>query len=76
MMDNKSNDGRPPNERFTKAVFGVMALGSVVAGLLLYLFHDAIGIDADTARIIATAFLIVGIADTVLLWDRIFKRRP
>ena len=64
------------SERFTKAVFAVMALASVLAGLGVYLLHARLGIDEGTAQLISTAFLIVGIGDTVLLylWDRIFKR--
>jgi hypothetical protein len=78
-MPMTQDEPNPPNavERFTKVVFAGMALGSVLTGLMVYLFHAAIGIGAETAQIISTAFLIVGIADTLVLylWDRIFKRR-
>jgi hypothetical protein len=48
----------------------------VLAGLLLYLLQTSIGISEDTARLISTAFIVVGIADTIVLfwWDRLFKR--
>ena len=78
MMD--KSDPAPPtttaNERLAKAVFAALALASVLAGLGIYLLNERLGIDADTARLIATAFLIVGIGDTLLLylWDRLFKR--
>ena len=64
------------NERLAKAVFAVLALASVLAGLGIYLLQERLGIDEDTARLIATAFLVVGIGDTLLLylWDRLFKR--
>ena len=65
-----------PNERFVKAAFAAMALVSVLAGLGLYLLQARIGISEETARLVSTAFIVVGIADTIVLflWDRIFKR--
>ena len=64
------------NERLAKAVFATLALASVLAGLGIYLLQERIGIDEDTARLVATAFLVVGIGDTLLLylWNRLFKR--
>lgn len=65
-----------PNERFAKAAFAAMALLTVLAGLVLYLLRAELGVGEDTARLVSTAFILVGIADTVVLyfWDRIFKR--
>lgn len=65
-----------PNERFVKAAFAAMALVSVLTGLGLYLLQARIGISEETARLVSTAFIVVGIADTIVLflWDRIFKR--
>ena len=65
-----------PNERLAKAAFAVMALLSVLAGLALYLLRAQIGISEDTARMVSTAFILVGIADTIVLflWNRIFTR--
>ena len=75
----ETNDPAPvsANERLAKAVFAVLALVSVLAGFGIYLLGERLGIDADTARLIATAFLIVGIGDTLLLylWERLFKPR-
>lgn len=67
---------REPNVRLAKAVFANLALLSVLAGAALYLLRARIGIAEDTARLVATAFIIVGIADTIVLlaWDRIFRR--
>ena len=64
------------NERLAKAVFALLALVFVLAGLGIYLLQERLGIDEDTARLVATAFLVVGIGDTLLLylWDRLFKR--
>jgi hypothetical protein len=63
------------NERLAKVVFAMLALASVLAGFGIYLLQDRIGIDEDTARLVATAFLVIGIGDTLLLylWDRLFK---
>jgi TRAP-type C4-dicarboxylate transport system permease small subunit len=65
-----------PNERLAKAAFAAMALVSVLTGLGLYLLQARIGISEETARLVSTAFIVVGIADTIVLflWDRIFKR--
>lgn len=65
-----------PNERLAKAAFAAMALLSVLAGLALYLLQAQFGISEDTARMVSTAFILVGIADTIVLflWNRIFKR--
>ncbi len=65
------------NERMAKAAFAGMALVSVLSGLALYLLQARLGISEDTARMVSTAFILVGIADTIVLflWDRIFKRR-
>ena len=64
------------NERIAKAVFAVLALACVLAGFGIYLLQARLGIDEDTARLVATAFLVVGMGDTLLLylWDRLFKR--
>jgi hypothetical protein len=73
-----TNEPAPPsaNERLAKTVFAALAFASVLAGLGIYLLQAQLGIDADTARLVATAFLAVGIGDTLLLylWDRLFKR--
>lgn len=65
-----------PERSVAKAIFGVMALASVLLGLALYLLQTRIGIPEDTARLLSTGFIVLGIADTVvlLLWDRLFER--
>jgi hypothetical protein len=52
-----------------------MALFSVVAGFVIWQFADAIGIEQDTAQLIATVFLIAAAGDALVLhfWDRLFK---
>ena len=54
-----------------------MALLSIVAGIVLWNFAAALGLDDDTARLIATVFILVGIGDYLILhfWDRLFKDR-
>jgi|SoiMetStandDraft_2_1073263.scaffolds.fasta_scaffold749647_1 hypothetical protein len=77
-MDQKNGGERRANESGVKATFAAMALGSILAGLIVYLLQAQLGIPEDTARVVSTAFLLLGVADLVLLyfWDRIFKRRP
>jgi len=59
-----------------KLVFGIFALIMVVLGLGIYIFSSALGIEPDTAELIAVAFLIAGGADYLILhfWDRIYDR--
>lgn len=69
-------NAQQPDKGVAKVIFAVMALASVLVGLMLYVLQDQIGIAEDTARLMSTAFIVVGIADTIvlLLWDRIFNR--
>jgi hypothetical protein len=70
--------GRPPEskEQTTKAVFAALALGSILAGLAVYLLQAPLGIPADTAQFMGLIFIGVGIADIagLYIWERIFKR--
>ena len=65
-----------PADQGTKAIFAALALGSILAGLAVYLLQGPLGIPTDTAQFIAIIFVAVGIADAALLyfWDRIFRR--
>ena len=73
------SDQRTPkldmNRRIARLAFGSMALFAVLAGLALWQFSDVIGLERDTAKLIATVFVIAGIGDVVVLyfWDRLFK---
>ncbi len=64
-------------QRIVRLAFGAMALFSVAAGFFIWKFADAIGIEEDTAQLIATVFVIAGIGDALVLhfWDRLFKTR-
>lgn len=63
------------NRRIVRLAFGAMALFSVLAGLGIWMYAGAIGIEEDTAQLIATVFVIAGIGDALVLhyWDRLFK---
>ena len=69
------SEGARRRNRIAKAAFAAGALVSVLAGLVLYLFADAFGLDHDTAELVAIAFLGVGAVDALLLgfWDRLFR---
>lgn len=71
--DNTHND----RSRIAKIAFGIMAIVCLSAGLILYLFAADLGMDPDTARLVAIAFLIAGFADYLVLrfWDRLMKKR-
>ena len=62
--------------RLVKAVFAALALGSLLIGLAFYLLQAQLGIAEDTARTLALVFILVGVADTAVLflWDRLFGR--
>ncbi len=51
-----------------------LAIVTVVAGGALLPYHQAAELDAARAREIGSAFLLAGIADTLILyfWDQIF----
>ena len=73
MADNRQS----PDGLSVKAMFAALALGSVLAGLIVYVFRESLGIPDDTAQTIAIVFIAVAIADIALLlfWDSLFKRR-
>jgi uncharacterized membrane protein len=73
--DNRGQSGA--HRRVIRFAFGAMALVSVLIGLGVWQFADAIGIEDDTARLIAIAFLVAGIGDVLVLhfWDRLFANR-
>jgi len=77
-MEPRRNEPRRESERAARAVFAAMALACVLAGLAIHLLQERLGIPPDTARLVSSTFLLVGIADTLVLtfWDRIFKHRP
>ena len=63
--------------RVVKIAFGIMTLVCLATGLLLYLYPDMLGLDKDTAELVAIAFLLAGFCDYLILrfWDRIVRRR-
>jgi len=75
MTDTHTKNGNV--DRIVKIAFGVMAILCLLTGLVLYLFAESFGLDQETARYVAIAFLIVGFSDYIVLrfWDRLKKRR-
>lgn len=73
----QSNENQKGSNRIAKIAFGVMSIICLGAGLIFYLFADDLGMDPDTARFVAIAFLAAGIADYIVLrfWDRLMKKR-
>jgi TRAP-type C4-dicarboxylate transport system permease small subunit len=67
---------QPQDPNTVKALFAALALGSVLAGFMVYLLQDQLGIPSDTARYITTVFVVLGVVDAVVLylWDRYTKR--
>ncbi len=61
--------------RIVRAIFAAMALLSLLGGLAFYLLAERLGVESTTARLVASAFLIAAVLDTLVLyaWDRLFK---
>lgn len=76
-MHDDSRSPTAPNRRIVRFAFGAMALASVLIGFGVWQFADVIGLEPDTARLIAIAFLAAGIGDVAVLhfWDRLFKSK-
>jgi hypothetical protein len=76
-MHEDSRNPAAAQRRIIRLAFGAMALGSVLVGFGVWQFADAIGLEEDTSRLIAIAFLAAGIGDVAVLhfWDRLFKNR-
>ena len=74
-MNDDNHRQTAARRRIVRLAFGGMALFSIVAGLILWNFAAALGLDEDTSRLIATVFIVVGIGDYLVLhfWDRLFK---
>ena len=62
--------------RFVQVVFAVLALISVISAMAVAFASDDFGLPDGSAMTIATAFLVVGIMNTALmfLWERVFNR--
>lgn len=61
--------------KFVQIVFAVLALTSLTAALAVSLRGVDLGLPESSTLTIAVAFLLVGAADTALLfaWERIFR---
>lgn len=62
--------------RFVQIVFAFLAILSLTAGAAVAYSADQYGLPDASARAVAVAFIIVGIANTAVLfaWERIFNR--
>lgn len=65
---------RQRSQRQVQVTLGFLALGSLVLGLTIYAFASRLGIARDTARLIASAFIVAAILDALVLhlWERLF----
>jgi hypothetical protein len=75
-MSEQGSREAPASEQLVKTMFAALAVGSILAAAAVYLLRGAFGIADDTARNVATAFVLAAMADGLVLyfWDRLFKR--
>jgi len=68
---------RQRSERLVQMTLAMLALASLVFGLGVYALASRIGLPIDSARVIASAFLLAAIADAaaLFLWGRLFRPR-
>lgn len=74
---NEQQREQPPKSRagrFASLVFVVLAIGSAAAALLVQALAAPLDIPAETARLVATAFIIASALDVLVLasWERLF----
>jgi phosphate/sulfate permease len=74
-MDQTARE-RSRSLKFVQVVFAVLALFSLAAAIAVSWRGVEFGLPESSASTIALAFLLVGIADTVLVfyWERLYKR--
>lgn len=62
--------------KFVQVMFAALGLLSLTAAMAVGIRGEDMGLPEGSTHTIAIAFLMVGIADTVLLflWERIFQR--
>jgi hypothetical protein len=66
---------RQRSQQVVQVTLAALSLGSLLFGCGIYMFSARLGVAQDTARIIASAFLLAAIADALVLylWQRIFR---
>ena len=76
-MHNDSRDQAASQSHIARLAFGAMALFAILAGLVIWQFSDALGLEEYSARLIAIVFIIAGIGDVLVVyfWDRLFKNK-
>lgn len=67
---------RARSQRVVQVALGVLALGSILFGLTVYALANQLGLPEETAKLIASAFLIAASLDALVLygWERLFGR--
>mgnify|MGYP006891185470 CR=1 FL=1 len=75
VMDQVARE-RARSLKFVQIMFAVLGLSSLIAAMAVGIRGEDMGLPEGSTQTIALAFLLVGIADTVLLflWERIFQR--
>lgn len=74
-MDQLANE-RARSLKYVQIVFAILALLSLTAAMAVAMRGAEFGLPEASTHTIALAFLVVGVADTALLflWERIFQR--
>ena len=67
-MTPQHDPASPRGASTVRLLFAVLALASLAIGLALYAFAERLGLDADTARYLVTAFLATAMADALILY--------
>lgn len=77
MATPEHNPASSRGARAVRIMFAGLALASLAIGLALYTWSEKLGLDEFTGRLLATAFLVAAVADTLILyfWDRLFMRK-
>lgn len=77
MATPEHNPASSRGARAVRIMFAGLALASLAIGLALYTWSEKLGLDELTGRLLATAFLVTAVADTLILyfWDRLFMRK-
>jgi hypothetical protein len=64
------------SQRRVQIVLALLSLGALTLALAAHLLSERLGSTAETARVVATAFLLAATLECCLLlcWERMFRR--
>lgn len=67
---------RARSRRLVQVTLGTLSLLSLGVGMTVYALAGRLGVAEDTARLIASSFLVAAVADALVLiyWERLFPR--